>query len=189
MTQKENYTVMTLDTKVSHYLPFPAFLLDTDVSNTAKILYALLLNRSMLSQKNRRTDDSGRVYAIYPIMSLAENIHKSRKTVMTGISELEQAGLILKHTNHEGKPNLLMLKVPASWKTASSPDSGTQGEKRYPRGSGSDTSPVQFSSRRQYQKRYPNNYEKTQNDITAGTTASCSGNDNEYGKGDEFFWI
>ena len=189
MTQKENYTVMTLDTKVSHYLPFPAFLLDTNVSNTAKILYALLLNRSMLSQKNRRTDDSGRVYAIYPIMSLAEDIHKSRKTVMTGISELEQAGLILKRTNHEGKPNLLMLRVPASWKTGGSTASGAPGEKRYPGGSESDASPVQISSRRRYRKRDANNYEKSQDYITAGTTASGSGSESEYGKGDAFFWI
>ena len=34
------------------YLPYPRFLLKMEISQTAKLLYALLLDRSTLSQKN-----------------------------------------------------------------------------------------------------------------------------------------
>ena len=34
------------------YLPYARFLLDTDLSHTAKLLYTLLLDRATLSQKN-----------------------------------------------------------------------------------------------------------------------------------------
>ena len=48
---------MTAETIVPSYLPYPRFLLKMDLSQTAKLLYALLLDRSTLSQKNGWTDD------------------------------------------------------------------------------------------------------------------------------------
>ena len=39
------------------YLPYARFLLDADLSHTAKILYTLLLDRATLSQKNNWVDD------------------------------------------------------------------------------------------------------------------------------------
>ncbi len=41
------------------YLPYARFLLDTDLSHTAKLLYTLLLDRATLSQKNNWMDDRG----------------------------------------------------------------------------------------------------------------------------------
>ena len=43
-----------------------------EISQTAKLLYALLLDRSTLSQKNTWQDDEGRIYIIYPIAEIAE---------------------------------------------------------------------------------------------------------------------
>ena len=43
---------MTAETELPAYLPYPRFLLKMDISHTAKLLYALLLDRSTLSQKN-----------------------------------------------------------------------------------------------------------------------------------------
>ncbi|WP_223474875.1 replication initiator protein A [Faecalibacterium prausnitzii] len=39
------------------YLPYARFLLDADLSHTAKMLYTLLLDRATLSQKNNWVDD------------------------------------------------------------------------------------------------------------------------------------
>ena len=50
------------DTKLPAYLPYPRFLLKMEISQTAKLLYALLLDRSTLSQKNKWQDDEGRIY-------------------------------------------------------------------------------------------------------------------------------
>ena len=52
------------------YLPYARFLLDTDLSHTAKLLYTLLLDRATLSQKNNCIDAQGRIYVLYPLSSL-----------------------------------------------------------------------------------------------------------------------
>ena len=39
------------------YLPYARFLLNTDLSHTAKLLYTLLLDRATLSQKNNWVDE------------------------------------------------------------------------------------------------------------------------------------
>ena len=55
---------MRADTRLPPYLPYPRFLLQADLTQTAKLLYALLLDRSTLSQKNKWQDDEGRIYII-----------------------------------------------------------------------------------------------------------------------------
>ena len=52
------------DTPLPIYLPYPRFLLKMVISQTAKLLYSLLLDRSTLSQKNKWLDDEGRIYII-----------------------------------------------------------------------------------------------------------------------------
>lgn len=47
------------DTRLPAYLPYPRFLLKMEISQTAKLLYSLLLDRSTLSQKNKWLDDEG----------------------------------------------------------------------------------------------------------------------------------
>ncbi len=47
---------LTADTPLPQYLPYARFLLDTDLSHTAKLLYTLLLDRATLSQKNNWID-------------------------------------------------------------------------------------------------------------------------------------
>ena len=62
---------ITADTKLPAYLPYPRFLFKMEISQTAKLLYALLLDRSTLSQKNKWQDGEGRIYIIYPIAEIA----------------------------------------------------------------------------------------------------------------------
>ena len=54
------------DTTLPAYLPYPRFLLKMEISQTAKLLYALLLDRSTLSQKNGWQDGEGRIFIVYP---------------------------------------------------------------------------------------------------------------------------
>ena len=51
------------DTTLPAYLPYPRFLLKMEISQTAKLLYALLLDRSTLSQKNGWQDGEGRIFS------------------------------------------------------------------------------------------------------------------------------
>ena len=99
------------NTRITHYLPFPIFLLELDISQSAKILYALLLNRATLSQKNNWFDESGRVYIMYAIEDMAKELHKSKTTVKAALYELEQADLLERKRLDFGKPNVILLKM------------------------------------------------------------------------------
>ena len=72
------------DTPLPFFLPYPRFLLKMEISQTAKLLYSLLLDRSTLSQKNKWQDDKGRIYIIYPIAEIAEILDKGSTTINTG---------------------------------------------------------------------------------------------------------
>ena len=61
---------MRAGTRLPPYLPYPRFLLQADLTQTAKLLYALLLDRATLSQANGWLDEGGsRVSALmYSVM-------------------------------------------------------------------------------------------------------------------------
>ena len=82
------------DTPLPIYLPYPRFLLKMEISQTAKLLYSLLLDRSTLSQKNKWQDDEGRIYIIYPIAEIAEILDKGSTTIKGALNELDMAGLL-----------------------------------------------------------------------------------------------
>lgn len=56
--QKTGY--VGADTHLPPYLSYPRFLLKMDIAQTARLLYALLLDRTTLSQRNGWQDESGR---------------------------------------------------------------------------------------------------------------------------------
>ena len=58
MNEKSYRTVyIRRESKRPIYAPFPVFLMDYDLSMTARVLYALMFNRAMLSQINNWVDD------------------------------------------------------------------------------------------------------------------------------------
>ena len=103
---------MRADTRLPPYLPYPRFLLQADLTQTAKLLYALLLDRATLSQANGWLDESGRIYLVFPIEKIAAALDRSSMTVKTALSELEDAGLIERHRTGFSKPNRIYVKLP-----------------------------------------------------------------------------
>ena len=79
------------DTHLPPYLPYPRFLLKMEMTQTAKLLYALLLDRTTLSQKNGWQDEYGRTYIIFPITAMADALDKSPSTVKEALNELDRA--------------------------------------------------------------------------------------------------
>ena len=65
-----------------------------EISQTAKLLYSLLLDRSTLSQKNKWLDDEGRIYIIYPIAEIAEILDKGSTTIKGALNELDTGGAV-----------------------------------------------------------------------------------------------
>ena len=94
------------------YLPYPRFLLDTDLSRTAKLLYTLLLDRATLSQKNNWIDAQGRIYVLYPLSSLAKDLGCSISSITRSFTELENAQLVERIRSGFSKPSRILLKVP-----------------------------------------------------------------------------
>ena len=103
---------MRADTRLPPYLPYPRFLLQADLTQTAKLLYALLLDRATLSQSNGWLDESGRIYLVFPIEKIAAALDRSSMTVKTALSELEDAGLIERRRSGFSKPNRIYVKLP-----------------------------------------------------------------------------
>ena len=96
-------------TKLPSYLPMPRFLLNCQISNTAKLLYIRILGKAQLSQKNEWFDDQGRVYFIYPVRQIAIDMDKSETTIKTVVNELVEAKLLEKIPEGRGRPNRLYI--------------------------------------------------------------------------------
>ena len=104
---------MTAGTELPTYLPYPRFLLETELSHTARVLYSLLLDRSTLSQKNGWQDSGGRIYIVYPIAEMAEVMKKGRTPIKGALNELDAAGLVERRRAGFSCANRLYVKVPA----------------------------------------------------------------------------
>lgn len=103
---------LTVTTPLPQYLPYARFLLDTDLSHTAKLLYTLLLDRATLSQKNNWIDAQGRIYVVYPLSNLAKDLGCSISSITRAFAELENAQLVERVRSGFSKPSRILLKVP-----------------------------------------------------------------------------
>ena len=127
------------ETKLPPFLVYPRFLLNVDISDTAKLAYILLLNRAQVSRKNKNwTNGDGYVYVHYTIKAMAEAIRRCEMTVKTAYSDLEKAGLIRRERQGKNHPNRIYVRIPEQ--TVNCPQDG---ETNVPRGdknlSGSNT--------------------------------------------------
>ena len=105
---------LTTDTALPAYMAYPKFLLEMiDLSETAKLVYIVLLDRARVSQaKGSWADEHGNVFIYYPIRDLAEGVHKSEMSVKTALSSLEDHALILRTRQGVGKANRIYVKLP-----------------------------------------------------------------------------
>ena len=83
------------------------------VSNDAKLLYGLMLERMSLSIKNEWFDDQNRAFIIYSIDQIAEDLGVGRDKAMKMISELDNKkgiGLVERVRRGQGKPDIIYVK-------------------------------------------------------------------------------
>ena len=85
----------------------PAF---QELSLASKVLYGVLLDRMSLSMKNNWFDDENRVYIIYQIGEIQEDLGLTKRKAMDLLSELEDFGLLEKKRRGHGLPNILYVK-------------------------------------------------------------------------------
>ena len=102
------------DSYLPKYMAYPRFLLEVNISETAKLVYMLLLDRARVSMKNDTwQDEHGRVFVLYTIPDLARDISKGETTVKKALNQLVQQDLIQKQSLGAGHPNKIYVKIPA----------------------------------------------------------------------------
>ena len=102
------------DSHLPPYMAYPRFLLDVGITETAKLVYMLLLDRARLSMKNQDwQDEIGRVFVLYTIPNLAKDIGKGETIVKKALNQLLKQGLILKQSLGPGQPNRIYVKIQA----------------------------------------------------------------------------
>lgn len=82
-----------------------------DMSTDAKLLYGLMLDRMGLSIRNQWLDEDNRVYIIYRVEEIIEDIGCARQKVSKLLDELDNnVGLIERKRQGLGKPNIIYVK-------------------------------------------------------------------------------
>ncbi len=82
-----------------------------NISTDAKVLYGLMLDRVSLSVRNRWIDDMERVYIIFTLEEIMQELDCANQKATKLISELEEkAYLIERKRQGQGKPTLIYVK-------------------------------------------------------------------------------
>lgn len=79
------------------------------LNSDSKILYAFLLDRLSLSQRNHWFDEFGRVYLIFTKDEVQDKLCLSEKTVTKAFKQLSNVNLIAEKRQGLGKPNLIYV--------------------------------------------------------------------------------
>ena len=120
----------TTDSPAACYVPFPRFLLQDEtlceISNDAKVLYALLLDRASISRQNGYIEPDGTIRLYFTVEQAQAKLHRSRQSATRIFRELEHSGLIVRHKQGLGKPALITLNYPADAKLIAKEETNAQ---------------------------------------------------------------
>ena len=113
-----NFCKFTVKSPAASYMP--RFLLQDeqlrDISNDAKVLYALLLDRASISRQNGYIDPDGTIRLYFTVEQVQKTLHRSRQCATRIFRELEYSGLIVRRKQGLGKPAIITLNYPADAK-------------------------------------------------------------------------
>ena len=81
----------------------------SSLSPSSKVLYAVLLDRMGDANKNGWFDEENRIYIIYPLRKIEEDISFSKHTIIDCMNEIEEMGLIHRSI-FKGRPSRIYVK-------------------------------------------------------------------------------
>ena len=99
------------DSGVPPYLPFPRFLIPLNLSNDAKVLYAMLFDRAGISKENGYIEPDGRIRLYFTLEEAKGKLHRSRQVATRAFQELEHSGLITRRKQGLGRPAVITLNI------------------------------------------------------------------------------
>ena len=115
----KTFCKLTTDSPAATYVPLPRFLLQDealwDISNDAKVLYALL-DLASISRQNGYVEPDGTIRLYFTLEQAQTKLHRSRQSATRIFRELEYSGLIVRRKQGLGKPALITLNYPADAK-------------------------------------------------------------------------
>ena len=110
----------TTESPAASYMPLPRFLFQDetlrDITNDAKVLYAMLLDRASISRQNGYVEPDGTIRLDVTVEQAQKRLHRSRQCVTRIFRELEYSGLIIRKKQGLGRPALITLNYPADAK-------------------------------------------------------------------------
>ena len=80
-----------------------------NLSDGSKLLYGLLLRRTELSRKNNWKDEQNRIYIIYTIAEMMEDLNRCEQKVLKCMNELKTIGLVKTIRQGLTKPNIIYV--------------------------------------------------------------------------------
>ncbi len=104
-----NCEFMIASTPLPPCMPLPKAMLRLPVSNTAKVMYARLLDEIL----TRGTEDSnGILFIRFPVIEIAAALSRSPQTCKRSLNELEQAGMIMRVRQGIGEVSHIYILLP-----------------------------------------------------------------------------
>ena len=115
----KTFCKLTAQSTAASYVPLPRFLLQDealrDISNDAKVLYALL-DRASISRQNGYIEPDGTIRLYFTLEQAQTKLHRSRQSATRIFREPEYSGLIVRRKQGLGKPALITLNYPSDAK-------------------------------------------------------------------------
>ena len=115
----KTFCKLTTQSPAVSYVPLLRFLLQDkalrDISNDAKVLYALL-GRASISRQNGYVEPDGTIRLYFTLEQAQTKLHRSRQSATRIFRELEYSGLIIRKKQGLGKPALITLNYPSDAK-------------------------------------------------------------------------
>lgn len=116
----KDFCKFTTESPATSYMPLPRFLFQDealrDITNDAKVLYAMLLDRASISKQNGYVEPDGTIRLYFTVEQAQKRLHRSRQCVTRIFRELEYSGLIIRKKQGLGRPALITLNYPADAK-------------------------------------------------------------------------
>lgn len=105
------HTYLKTGVELPVYMMYPRFLLETRLSETARLVYVLLLDRARLSLQNGWEDEQG-AYVYFTVEELQATTRRSHGTITYALRDLSQLDLIRRTKQGKMSPNRIYVKFP-----------------------------------------------------------------------------
>lgn len=104
---------MTNAAALPPHIPYPRFLLTTDMKLIDRVVYAVLLDEATRAQDKGWVDKRGRLYVALPAADIARMIDRTPVTVRNAVNALEELGLVERWLTSHTMPDHLYVKLPS----------------------------------------------------------------------------